>query len=221
MRKLTADDFLHGAFYAAEQAGLLLHDAVHMWQRGRHSTAAALAVFAREEIGRYRVLLDARLETMKAEPYLTSEDVAKRCKNHVEKIRRAISGVFYEYDPNTDPELKGLSREKVDVIVRARMTVKAKNLPGDTLDTRFEALYVDVDENGTWNRPSRISAKAASDLIYETMNDYARILDCLSCPQQSGECMELAAAFAAWPGRPTLPPLDGLAGFSQRQVPAA
>ncbi len=221
MHTLTAEDLLHGAFYAAEQGGLLLRDAIHMWWQGRYSTAVALAVFAREEIGRHRILLEQRDKTKDAGPHLTAKDVCELCRDHREKIGRAITGVFYEYDPHNDPELKGQPEEKVDAIISARMAKKAEDLPGDTHKARFAALYVDVNKNGTWNRPCHLDAKASAERLYETLNDYVRVLDCIRCPQQSGRCMELAKALAAWPGRPSLPPVDDLVGFSEKKAPAA
>lgn len=51
--ELTGLDLLFGAVYALEQAGCLLHDAFSLFLKGRYSSSVVLAVFSKEEMGRF------------------------------------------------------------------------------------------------------------------------------------------------------------------------
>jgi AbiV family abortive infection protein len=57
---VTPQYLLEGAAYALEQCGLLLRDANSLYRNGSYSSAVALALFAREELGRYQTLLELR-----------------------------------------------------------------------------------------------------------------------------------------------------------------
>jgi len=46
--------------YALEQCAILLHDAVILYNNKAYSNAIVLAAFAREELGRSRILCDLR-----------------------------------------------------------------------------------------------------------------------------------------------------------------
>ena len=54
---VTANFLLEGAYYALEQCGLLLRDAVQLYNGSSYATAVVLAAFAREELGREKILL--------------------------------------------------------------------------------------------------------------------------------------------------------------------
>jgi AbiV family abortive infection protein len=56
--ELTETDLLKGAVYALEQAGHLLHDAYLLFLRERYASSIVLAVFSKEEMGRFELLLD-------------------------------------------------------------------------------------------------------------------------------------------------------------------
>jgi AbiV family abortive infection protein len=55
---------LEGAVYALEQCGMLLRDANSLYRSASYATAVALAAFAREELGRWRILLDLHREVV-------------------------------------------------------------------------------------------------------------------------------------------------------------
>jgi len=57
---VTPQYLLEGAAYALEQCGLLLRDANLLYRSGSYGSAVALAAFAREELGRWRILLELR-----------------------------------------------------------------------------------------------------------------------------------------------------------------
>jgi AbiV family abortive infection protein len=106
MSRLTADDLFHGAFCALEHAGRLLQDAVELWERGRYPSSVVLAVFAREEIGRYKILLEEREEAKKTGPRDT-QTIQNRCRDHKDKLKRGMFGFAYSFNAHDDPELKG------------------------------------------------------------------------------------------------------------------
>src|SRR2546422_1690282 len=53
---VSGDFLLKGAWYAYEQCGRLLEDAVILFDNKRYSSAVALAMFAREELGKAEIL---------------------------------------------------------------------------------------------------------------------------------------------------------------------
>src|SRR5215475_183400 len=81
---VTPQYLLHGAVYALEQCGLLLRDANLLYESGSYATAIALAAFAQEELGRWKMLRDLRKEVLDGD-HLTAEQVRTRCGDHVRK----------------------------------------------------------------------------------------------------------------------------------------
>jgi HEPN superfamily AbiV-like protein len=53
---LTADALLRGSLFALEQCGLLLNDAALLLEHQRWPSSAGVALLAREELGRSRIL---------------------------------------------------------------------------------------------------------------------------------------------------------------------
>jgi AbiV family abortive infection protein len=70
---VTPEYLLEGATYALEQCGLLLRDANLLYRNGSYSSAVALALFAREELGRYRILLGLRKQVLRGERFTIKE----------------------------------------------------------------------------------------------------------------------------------------------------
>jgi len=206
---LDATDLLRGAFYALEQGGRLLHDATALWNQQRYSSAVVLAVFAREEIGRFKILLQEREEALKSGPRGV-DDVRKLVNDHREKLRTAPAGISLHFDASA-PGLEGLHAnpqstefQKAHAILDERMRQKAERQPKTTHLTRMSALYVDIDE-GTkaWKRPAEITAGAAGLLLQEIANDYSHRYSYLLNPNDYYR--EPFEAFLAWDARPTLP----------------
>lgn len=82
---VTPQYLLEGALYALEQCGILLHDAITLYHDGAYPSAIVLAAFAREELGRFRILLDLRKEVLGGQRKLTTKDIQKECEDHVRK----------------------------------------------------------------------------------------------------------------------------------------
>jgi AbiV family abortive infection protein len=75
---VTAQFLLEGAAYAIEQCGRLLRTADLSFEHGDNATAYALALFAREELGRWTMLLDLRREVLAGKQF-TAEQVNEEC----------------------------------------------------------------------------------------------------------------------------------------------
>ena len=73
-RPVTRESLLHGAVYSLEQCGLLLRDAKLLYETGSYATATAVALFATEERGKWRMLLDLRKRVLAGESF-TAADV--------------------------------------------------------------------------------------------------------------------------------------------------
>ena len=92
---VTPEYLLKGAAYALEQCGLLLRDANSLYSCGSYASAVAVALFAREELGRYRILLDLRTQVLGG-GHLTIENIQKRCRDHVTKQEAGMLSIRYE-----------------------------------------------------------------------------------------------------------------------------
>ena len=102
---ITADFLMRGAHYALEQCGLLLHDAVAMYQRGSYATAIVLAAFGREELGKACELRAMRREAIDGASF-TTKDIIKRCGgNHARKQELGQTSFVYGSGENDMPEL--------------------------------------------------------------------------------------------------------------------
>src|SRR5713101_1274908 len=73
---------LEGAWYALEQCGRLLHDAITLYEAGRYATASGIAMLAREELGRARILLALAEEVHAGRP-LTLVELEGAIADHV------------------------------------------------------------------------------------------------------------------------------------------
>jgi AbiV family abortive infection protein len=207
-KNLTADELLRGVMYAMEQAGLLLHDAVGLYERGRYSSAIALAVFARDEVGRAEILQRKWTVACTAGPIL-AHSIIEACDDHVEKLRRGQAGVTLRWGPEHAETLKPLfagdrqsaAWRKARAFVDEWVKRKGRRDPQDTHEKRLRALYVEPKETGSgWNRPCETSKEEARRLLEDVGNDYGVRLGNLQTRDE-----ELAEAASQWKECPKLP----------------
>jgi AbiV family abortive infection protein len=216
---VTPQYLLHGAVYALEQCGLLLRDANLLYESGSYATAVALASFAREEQGRWRILLDLRKEVLGGKA-VTVEDIRGACEGHVQKQQAGMLSLTMRADRDTGlgkllqaraaaaaaPASKEW-KEKEDQLQQIDR-LKKKRIPDDRHKQRMSALYVDPKSVDQWNRPrEEISQTEAHDFLVDAGNDYGL--------QRSQRYMELAIlkesdpelhdALVQWADRPELP----------------
>jgi AbiV family abortive infection protein len=217
---LTVQSLLHGAVYSLEQCGLLLGDAKLLYENGSYATALAVAAFAREDLGRWKILLELRERVLAGES-LAVEDVKTACDDHVRKQEAGMtsltlranndSGVGKLLQSRIKAPLGSEERKEADKQVDKIDQLKSKRTPDDRHRLRMKALYVDIISEDQWNRPAReISQTAAYEFLVDASNDYElqrsqRYMD-LSLVD-SGD-PELHDALVQWSDRPELPQVE-------------
>jgi AbiV family abortive infection protein len=134
---VSPEYLLEGAAYALEQCGLLLRDANLLYRSGSYASAVALAAFAQEELGRWRILLDLRRKVLRGDR-LTIKDIQTRCDNHVRKQKAGMLSTVLSADRDTGLDKlirKGMTssseewraaKEQLEELSRQ----KAKRVPG-------------------------------------------------------------------------------------------
>ena len=215
---VSAQYLLEGSVYALEQCGSLLRDANLLYRNCSYANAVALAAFAREELGRWKILLDLRKEVV-AGKHLTIEAIQSSCAGHVEKQRAGMMsltmrgetgsglGKLLQARMTTTPgtEERRLANEEIEKLDR----LKAKRVPNERHNQRMSALYVDAISIDQWNRPSEeISRAFARDFLTDAVNDYSvqysQGYTDLEIKIKDDE-PELFKALQQWSDRPELP----------------
>ncbi len=204
---LTHTDLLQGAVYATEQAGLFLQDAMALYRKGRYSSALALAVFCREELGRAQILFELRREALVSGP-VNRDHVIEECTDHIEKLRRGKGGTTLQWGPEHRDKFKGLfmnprseEYKKAHALADELIQMKRKREPREAHEARLRALYVEPSESGGWSRPCEFTEKECEQFLGDVANDYA-----LRCDQlQHNSDEELERAIAQWKDRPHPP----------------
>jgi AbiV family abortive infection protein len=226
---ITAQYLLEGAMYALEQCGILLHDAVILYNNGSYANAIVLAAFAREEMGRSRILREFRKDIVERGVSVTLGEIKEKCENHVKKQEYAQLSVTQRFS-SQQGRLAQLSRVRIrshpqsdewkdaDKELNKITKLQKKRTPEDRHKERMSALYVEPNEYGTrWSRPKEKTQEAAKIFIEDSANDYRvqrenirQWLEYHSIPQADipGIDNEFFRALSAWPERPKLPPPD-------------
>src|SRR5260370_23938171 len=96
----SSDYLLRGTVFALEQCGLLLRDARILCEAGSYASAVVLTAFAREELGRYKILRGLWRRTMAGESFSVKQ-IDKRCEQHVEKQKEAMFSITQRADNST------------------------------------------------------------------------------------------------------------------------
>jgi AbiV family abortive infection protein len=204
---------LEGAVYALEQCGLLLRDANLLYRNGSYASAVAVALFAREELGRYRILLELRKKVLDGDS-VTIKKIQDRCRNHEAKQEAGMLSFVMRV---TDTELGGLLgiylrsiKEGTDEWKTAKEQLEQarRKVPVERHNQRMSALYVDAVSPDRWNRPtSEISQITAHAYLQDAANDYSGQWDRYANPEiAKPDDPELYNALENWSGRPiTLP----------------
>ena len=212
---VTHTALLKGAWYAIEQAGCLLQHAEILHRARAYSTAAALALIAREELGKYLILRDYWRNTARGGAPPTVKTIRAVCDDHIEKQRRATLSITFTAEPPS--ALDRILRERfklhpqspgykmLDKTLGFLLAKTKKRLPEDRHSARIRALYVDPTSSGAdWHRPGQLSAAEATRHLTDATNDYAVQRNRL-CPELLADLdPEFAAALGLWPERPDL-----------------
>jgi AbiV family abortive infection protein len=206
---------LEGAAYALEQCGLLLRDANLLSQSGSYASAVALAAFAQEELGRWKMLRDLRTKVICGDS-VTIKKIQTRCGDHVRKQEAGVMSTVMRTDKDsglgkllqTRASAKPGSQEwkTADEEIKRLDRQKTKRAPVDRHEQRTSALYVDAVSLDRWNRPIKeISPTSAYERLQDAANDYSMQYDRYTNPEiYKPDDPEFYTALEKWTGRPTL-----------------
>lgn len=183
MSDVRADVLLRGAWYALEQSGLLLTNAISLHSNNAYASSVVLALLAREELGRCNILLNLWREASGGANVSVGE-VQKACDDHVEKQRQSQLSIMYRAEEGADG-LANLLQERskakpgtseyaeLDKQLKKIDDLKVKRTSGERHLTRMKAMYVDLNEAGTdWNRPHVLPKSEATNCLTDAINDY-------------------------------------------------
>jgi AbiV family abortive infection protein len=207
---------IEGAAYALEQCGLLLRDANLLYQNGSYASAAAVALFAQEELGRYQILLELRKKVVDGGS-VTIKEIQTRCGDHVRKQEAGVMSVVMKTDK--DSVLGKLLQARASATPGSREWKAAneeikrldrqmtKRTPSDRHKQRLSALYVDAVSPNQWNRPTNeISPTLAYERLERAANDYSIQYERYTNLEiGKSNDPEFYIALEEWTDRPTLP----------------
>jgi AbiV family abortive infection protein len=208
---------LKGAWYALEQCGILLRDASVLYGAKAYPSTVALAMIGREELGKFRLLLEEFRTAEGTGRLPTVEAIQAACANHIEKQKRAVLGLTFTADgPSTFGDAikaqikykpKDAEYRAAEEIIQAGLKAMAKRAPESRHNSRMRAVYVDLDDSGSaWSRPSEMSQGECKKLINDAANDYVGQLDRMNLDRLRGMGEpKLADALEGWRDRPELP----------------
>jgi len=181
--ELKPQFLLEGTVYALEQGGLLLHDSVLLYRNEHYASAAALALFAIEEIGRSRLLHHLWKEAVEKGSAFTAQAIRLKCENHVFKQTLGL-GTPVLYLSKNDKKLDQLFQAtlvkhatpeslKASDGLQAIAKRLQRRVPNQRHDWRQKSLYVEPDESGTnWSRPKDLRKKIAFDSLFGANDTY-------------------------------------------------
>lgn len=202
-RNLNPKDLMKGAWFALEQSGRLLQDAVLLYRADRLASAVGLALIARDELGKYRLLLDLWVEASGGRPV----DTKRVMELHLEKQRRAaLSATLGEGDD--DERIR-----KFEALKAARWGSPEHQSAFESLgdaetrrNDRERAFYVDPIDSD-WSRPCEaFSRSRAERIVGDALNDYRGQYDPTNRKIQFMDRRPgLYPALEEWTDKPELP----------------
>lgn len=180
---VTEKTLIEGVWFAMEQAGRLLGSSVCLYGANDFGSAIALGMFAHEELGRSRILLDMADEVHRG-AMIDTEGLRRRCNDHLEKQRRGAFSVTYggsQGEPLADAlnvRMKSnpgsAEYEAAQAAIDEASAAIAKAQPSQRHSDRLGAVYLDLASDGrTWKRPMEIGKQAAFERLNAAANDYS------------------------------------------------
>lgn len=205
---MTPRYLLEGAWYALEQCGLLLGDAAILFERERYGTATCLALLAREELGKGRVLLELRRRfTPDDYLYLNLEDLPRGVLgNHVRKQAASQITASVSTDSILTERLRNVhDPEERQAVMEEWLGPAVKRAPLERADLRLAATYVDHAPNGEgWRRPADFDGNRAQRELIAANFDYSHFTQTVLVEDDT--FADVREALTHWPERPPLPP---------------
>jgi AbiV family abortive infection protein len=214
---------LEGAWFGLEQCGILLRDAVTLHRCASRASAVGLAMLAREEMGKARILLDFWRDAVNKGRKVSAAEIRRKLDDHEEKQRKAqVSQLLTAGEIGTEAggtrmakllrtlTTSGHSTSEREAAQRELDELRPKLLkrtPMERHKARMRALYVDLNESATgWSRPTEMLGDARA-ILEHAAGDYAGQWDRFQGRLGILAHVEpkLAAALEQWPERPALP----------------
>jgi len=214
-QSVTPQFLLQGSCYALEQCGILLHDATTLYIAESYPSAVVLAAFAREELGRCRILRSLRMDVLEGKP-VTISLIKKWCEDHVQK--QAAAQLVEMMSAHPDSELGKLMdthmsaeldsdefKKAHEELEKIRQIVR-KRTPSARHEARERALYVEPNDAGaSWHIPRKtLSKQDTRSFILYAINDYAAIYVPIKCKDDDED--GFTNAIQEWNDRPDFPP---------------
>jgi AbiV family abortive infection protein len=185
---ITEQTLLEGSWWALEQAGRLLGSATMLFESGDFSTALAVAMFGREELGRSHLLRDCAGE-VRAGKLLQPDEIKSRCQDHVKKQEASasqtkistppgsalarVSRDLNKYDPGSEQWQEAYNA------INSAHDAKRRRQPHQRHEARCSSLYVDLNDQGTaWLRPN-ITKDEAYNEITTAIGEYTHEVELL------------------------------------------
>ncbi len=212
---VASSDLLKGSWYSLEQCGRLLKSAAILYREKDYSTAVGVAMFAREELGKHRILREQWKKSVDTGKPPSVTQIKNACENHIEKQRRGQMGVTLLTDGpgalDTALRTRVASRpgdpsfQEAEKVIQMAIEAKVKRAPSERHEKRLEGFFVDLEESGTdWKRPAiTISQEIAQRELGDVANDYAGQWDRFSTPGVLDDS-QLVEALKAWSDKPAL-----------------
>jgi AbiV family abortive infection protein len=179
---VTAEFLLKGYALALEQCGLLLRDAVLLYENKSYANAVVLAAFAREELGRSKILRDFWRQQLGGSP-VTIEEINEACNDHVEKQKAGMLSITTRANRDTvlgkilaDHITNSPQSQKFKDAAAALKQIDKKTVkhtPDERHAKRKASLYVEPESSNDWNRPADVSAMDAYNCLVGAVNDYS------------------------------------------------
>jgi AbiV family abortive infection protein len=172
----------NGICCALSHSAYLIEDATIMYLADRIPSSFHLAVMAREELGRAN-LLWKRSAAMGEADTIEADLVIRELKDHKTKLDAGQSTTYVTLPPemiaawtaalekNDKPALDLIHQKRKQIVAQVR-----KHDPGRLHSCRLKAQYVQLNQDGTWSKPSETERKEAHALILTVASEISGTL---------------------------------------------
>lgn len=172
-------DLIQGGIHALQHARQLLEDSALLASQKRWSTAFVLGLFAREEIGRYNLLL-TKAKDLHPSGTIAPDALRALCRIHELKLALGsgadIPGLIHRIcaDLKAAPSTLVRLSAHVPKDVVEFLTFSPRIVAGSAQRrAREAALYVDATDDDSWALPSAIAPQDASAVLRLITADWA------------------------------------------------
>lgn len=179
MPLIAPETLAEGALRALEHAFRLADDAFLLLERQRWSSAVVLAVFAREELGRYLILAQHARQAAGG-GRITVRMIRKSYEDHEAKLRRGFTATTIRLSPEDSAALTAaMNNPALEDSRRLRNRLdqaheaKGRRQHHDAHELRLRALYVELSPDGKLILPSSVTQKDARIAVRDVAGDCA------------------------------------------------